>query len=44
MTDAEWLVREFEFEYCYLCGKDANRHVVTRDIFGHRHIICLDEK
>lgn len=32
----------FHYELCDVCGKDADRHRVSPDMFGLPHIWCLD--
>lgn len=31
---------EFEYEDCYLCGKDLDKHTIGPDPLGHAHVWC----
>ena len=40
--DIQWLREQFEFEFCGMCGGDADEHVVTHAIFGLPFAYCLN--
>lgn len=43
-TAEEFLSTFFEFELCYECSKDADRHIASPDMFGKWHAWCLDSE
>lgn len=32
----------FEYEYCYVCGGDTDRHLIVVGPFGEPHLFCMD--
>lgn len=42
--DLEMLIDSFSYEYCEVCGKDIDRHVLSPDMLGNPHAFCLDSE
>lgn len=40
----EMILSGFEFELCYECGEDLNRHVISPDPLGNAHAWCMDQE
>jgi hypothetical protein len=35
------IVESFDYEMCYLCGQDLDRHFIGPDPLGHAHVYCM---
>lgn len=38
------LIDSFNYEFCDVCQKDLDRHIISPDMFGKPHLWCLDEE
>lgn len=43
LTADEFMIQEFEFEYCHECRKDADEHIAVIGPFGHWFAFCKTE-
>lgn len=41
-SEVQVLVDGFDYELCYECGKDLDRHAISPDMLGKPHVWCLE--